>query len=111
MTALALERSPETELPTAWQELAGGLGLRGEIAMLWAYFDETGTHGDDGRLVRMNIGGMVADRSAWDELEGDWSRALAKIGKPSLHMRTLMKDREQMIDAFLPIVANHTPVC
>jgi Protein of unknown function (DUF3800) len=44
--------------------------------MLWAYFDETGTH-DQSEMVM--IGGLVSAADDWQSLENDWQRLLSNL--------------------------------
>jgi hypothetical protein len=59
------------------------------IAMLWAYFDESGFHApqlNGGGWRKMTVGGCIADDEAWNQLSVDWSAALSIWGLPVFHM-------------------------
>jgi hypothetical protein len=79
--------------------------------MFFAYFDESGTPGPDGKLVRMTVGGAVAHVNAWKALDEDWAASLHSVGRRGLHMRELMlvPDRERLVEMFASIIAKHTP--
>lgn len=45
--------------------------------MLVAYFDESGTHGDQSKVV--TVAGLVGDTLEWSRLEAPWKKRLGKI--------------------------------
>jgi hypothetical protein len=51
------------------------------LAMLVAYFDESGTHGEDSRVV--TVAGFLGDSIAWARLEPPWRKRLGPI--PCFH--------------------------
>jgi Protein of unknown function (DUF3800) len=59
----------------------GGCGLK-VIAMLFAYFDESGT--SDHEDVAL-IGGAIADLAFWDQLEAPWKKILRSFGINTYH--------------------------
>ena len=52
-------------------------------AVVVAYFDESGTHGDSGVFA---IAGYVAAQEDWIRFETDWKRALRRAGISYFHM-------------------------
>ena len=63
-----------------FNDLAVGLGWKpkSEIAMLWGYFDESGTHDPaTGRLTALTIGGCIAPAEAWQSFCAAWGDAMA----------------------------------
>jgi hypothetical protein len=80
------------------------------IAMMQAFFDESGEHDrHTGRPVRLTIGGMLAPVEAWQRFDSEWGATLARVGLSALHMRTLtLADRrEDLLDRFVPIIGKH----
>lgn len=56
------------------------------IAMIWAYYDESGEYGPDGALLNMSIGGCVARLEAWEKFTDQWRTILDREGLPFFHM-------------------------
>lgn len=71
-----------------FEELGLGLHWRGKaIAVLWAYFDESGAHGAGGILRRLTLGCAVAPFENWQALEPLWNDVLADAELPNgFHM-------------------------
>lgn len=97
-----------TTTPTAFAELSSGLFWQPSevIAMLWAYFDESGEHDASGALRALTIGGLVAPLEAWQRFEKDWRAALRLEGLSTFHRRELGPGRDER---FLQIIASHVP--
>jgi hypothetical protein len=97
-----------TTNPTAFAELSSGLFWQPSevIAMLWAYFDESGEHDASGALRALTIGGLVAPFEAWQQLEKEWRAALRSEGLSTFHRRELGPGRDER---FLQIIASHAP--
>lgn len=55
----------------------------GTLAMLSAYFDDSGTHGTSGIVV---VGGLVGNEDAWSSLEPEWRRLLDYYDLSAFHM-------------------------
>jgi hypothetical protein len=75
---------------SGFDELAAGLGWRpdSEIAMLWAYFDESGEHEPEtGRLKQLTIGGWIASGEEWTRFSKEWRSVLERAGISAFHMR------------------------
>ena len=53
------------------------------LAVLVAYFDESGTHGDAAKVVA--VSGFLGDSMAWAQLERPWKKALAQRGHQYFH--------------------------
>jgi hypothetical protein len=87
-------------------ELAAGLSWKPNeiIAMLWAYFDESGEHGPSCELTRLTIGGLIAPLTAWRAFELDWDAALMRHNRREFHRRDYGSDG---IDEFIRIIARH----
>jgi hypothetical protein len=96
------------EVATAFAELSSGLFWQPSevIAMLWAYFDESGEHGPSGELRTLTIGGLVAPFEAWQQFEKDWRAALRSEGLSAFHRRELGPGRDER---FLQIITSHVP--
>jgi hypothetical protein len=57
------------------------------IAMLWAYFDESGEHDPvTGHLVRLTVGGWIASCEAWQRFDEQWQNVLEAEGISMFHM-------------------------
>ncbi len=55
--------------------------------MLWAYFDESGTHGTTGREKWLVFGGAIATQESWEQVSAAWNDALADFSiPPPFHM-------------------------
>ena len=71
-------------------ELARALRWRPDrlVAMLWAYFDESGVHdiGGTGKLDWLILGGGLTTAENWDFLTGEWNDALKSVGIKAFHM-------------------------
>lgn len=93
---------------TAFAELSSGLFWQPSevIAMLWAYFDESGEHDASGALRALTIGGLVAPFEAWQQFEKDWRAALRSEGLSAFHRRELGPGRDER---FLQMIASHVP--
>ena len=68
--------------------LAFGRRSDSRLAMLWAYFDESGEHDHvTGHLKQLTIGGWIGPRERWKQFDSEWAAALdrAKI-KTMFHM-------------------------
>jgi hypothetical protein len=50
------------------------------IAMLWAYFDESGEYQSDGTLRRLTLGGCIASFENWQSFNQKWRAALDDEG-------------------------------
>ena len=68
-------------------ELAGGLCWRPSenVAMIWAYYDESGEYAD-GKLLNMSIGGCVSSLAKWELFKVDWCATLQAEGLSYFHM-------------------------
>lgn len=55
------------------------------IAMLWAYFDESGEY-QDGTLKRLTLGGCIASFENWQAFDQRWRAALDDEGVNVFHM-------------------------
>lgn len=69
-----------------------GRGKRANLAMLWAYFDETIVNAADGkdgkqRPTEMFVGGCVADARKWEKFTRKWRRALDQAEVTSFHAK------------------------
>jgi Protein of unknown function (DUF3800) len=102
---LALDVRPVT-MPSAFAELAAGVCWKPEemIAMLWAYFDESGEHGPKGGLQRLTIGGLIAPIEAWREFDEEWGDVLGAQGMNFFHRRAEGAGRD---DRFMRIIGEH----
>jgi hypothetical protein len=81
--------------------LIGGWNERDILAMLHGYFDESGEHGPDGKLVQLTLGGFIA---RWPEVEAlcrEWRAALDDCNWREFHMREFASD-EDKFDAWEP---------
>lgn len=69
---------------TCWpiSEFAQSIGAR-NLAMLVAYFDESGTHGNKSKAVC--ISGFVGTSTEWARLEKPWSEHLLTLGVSTFH--------------------------
>lgn len=87
-------------------ELSAGLcwKLDERIAMLWAYFDESGKHGPSGELLELTIGGLIASQAAWRALEVEWNAALATAGLREFHGRVFLPAG---VEQFVRIIGRH----
>jgi hypothetical protein len=68
--------------------IAAGLGWAEQdiVAMVWAYYDESGQYDDRGRLLNMSMGGIVAPLDRWRGFEEKWKLSLAVEGLTAFHM-------------------------
>jgi hypothetical protein len=75
-------------------ELACGLRWQPdkEVMMLWAWFDESGTH-EGGELRRLTIGGWIAPLDAWTAFSEEWRDALRAAGATAFHGREFRHGR------------------
>jgi hypothetical protein len=91
---------------TGVSELAAGLFWKPseKIAMLWAYFDESGEH--DQTPHRLTIGGLIAPLSDWQAFEVAWDAALQRHNRRSYHRRDFAGDDSE----FVKIIAEHVPL-
>lgn len=98
------------KLPLAesgFAELAAALFWKPEeaVAMLWAYFDESGEHDKaSGALRELTIGGLIAPQEAWQAFDVEWSAALARRDLREFHRRQF---NPKGIGQFLEIIARH----
>lgn len=91
---------------TGIAELAAGLFWKPNeiIAMLWAYFDESGEHDrTSGTLTRLTIGGLIAPLTKWQAFEVAWDAALARHNLREFHRREFGPEG---IEEFLKIIAH-----
>jgi Protein of unknown function (DUF3800) len=56
------------------------------IAMLWAYFDESGEYQSDGTLRRLTLGGCIASFDNWQAFNQKWRSELDDEGIQVFHM-------------------------
>lgn len=54
--------------------------------MLWHYLDESGEHGEGGKLARLTVAGGIADADAWNAFNAQWHTMLNEFGVPEFHM-------------------------
>jgi hypothetical protein len=105
MKNLALKLPPH-EL-SGFAELASGLFWNPNevVAMLWAYFDESGGHDQSsGELRELTIGGLIAPFEAWQAFDVEWDAALVTRGLREFHRRMF---RPEGIEEFVQIIARH----
>jgi hypothetical protein len=102
---IALDVSSVT-MPSAFAELAAGVCWKPEemIAMLWAYFDESGDHKQAGTLTRLTIGGLIASADAWKAFDDEWTWALAAKNRRHFHRRDFQVEE---VDTFVRIICRH----
>jgi hypothetical protein len=81
-------------------ELSVGLGWRAKtvVVMMWAYFDESGEHGPDGKLIRLTLGGFMAPWEAVQRLDQRWKAALDAEGMDEFHMKDWASDEDRFAD-------------
>jgi hypothetical protein len=75
--------------------LLGGWNGRDVVVMLHGYFDESGEHGPDGKLVQLTLGGFIA---RWPEIEAlcrEWRAALDECNWREFHMREFASDEDK----------------
>lgn len=65
--------------------------------MLSAFFDESGIHAPDGRLIKLTIGGCLSDKASWDRLSEDWAKAIDAWGLDLFHMADFEARKPPMI--------------
>ena len=85
--------------------------------MLWGYFDESGEHGPDGKLLRLTLGGFFAPWQAVEQLCQVWRKALDDEGLSEFHMKEIASDeraydqwppaRQLRLDRFIDIVCEY----
>ena len=94
MNNLALKLHPTL---SGLDELAAGLSWKPNevIAMLWAYFDESGSHASSG--LRLTIGGLIAPLSAWQSFEVEWDAALVRRNLRYFHKRDFVGDDAEFV--------------
>ena len=104
MNNLAL-KFPLTE-PSGFAELAAGLFWKPEemVAVIRAYFDESGGHGVGGGLTRLTIGGLIAPADTWKAFEADWNAALVRAGLAEFHGRVVLPETAEQ---FVEIIGRH----
>jgi hypothetical protein len=57
------------------------------VAMLWAYFDESGLHkAETGKLDWLVLGGAIASEEDWEHVSIEWEAALNNFGITTFHM-------------------------
>lgn len=61
-----------------------GLPKDSAIAMITAYFDESGTHD---AAVATTVGGFFANQESWDKFNSDWLSILGRWNVSCLHMK------------------------
>ena len=76
-----------------FRELADVLGWRplSRVAMTWAYFDESGLHGEGGHLERFFIGGGIATAENWEKAGQEWEEIRKEFGFNCFHMTDFEK--------------------
>jgi hypothetical protein len=90
--------------------------------MLWAFFDESGQHGPDGRLLKLTVGGCIARFEEWECMSLAWSMALDKMAIPMFHMKDFEarrrcfdkwthQQRTDRLNILLDIIASFKPAC
>jgi hypothetical protein len=92
---------------SGFAELAAGLFRKPEemVAMLWAYFDESGEHDrTSGTLTRLTIGGLIASAEAWKAFDDEWAWALAAKNRRYFHRRDFQLEE---VDDFVRIICRH----
>jgi hypothetical protein len=107
---LALKNKP-TETPKAgFAELAAALGWAPEemVAVIRAYFDESGEHGADDALTRLTIGGLIAPAEAWGAFEGEWQSALDRNSLREFHARNVS---DFVMEEFAEIITSRIGLC
>jgi len=105
--SVALEASTRWVERSGFAELAAGAFWKPDerIAMLWAYFDESGDHDPaSGALLGLTIGGLIAPLEVWQAFDEEWGAALKAQGLSYFHRRQFSSDR---LDEFLRIVCRH----
>jgi hypothetical protein len=75
-------------MTTPFSGLASALYWREKdpVAMIFAYYDESGEYGSDGTLLNMSIGACVSTREKWERLGVAWRAALEREGLAAFHM-------------------------
>jgi hypothetical protein len=93
-----------------------------KIAMLWAFFDESGWHPDNGKLAKLTVGGCIASYEAWQSLMLDWPGAIAGMGIDCFHMTDFEarvppykawtdQQRKDRLNVLLDIIGTVKPAC
>jgi hypothetical protein len=95
----------------------GGWGERDILAMVYGFFDESGEHGFDGKLLQLTLGGFIA---RWPEVEAlcrEWRTALDHCCWSEFHMREFASDEDKFdtwpperrarLDGFVDILCSH----
>jgi hypothetical protein len=79
-----------------FDDMACGLGWKPQtvIGMMWAYFDESGEHGPDGKLLRLTLGGFMAPIENVRRLCERWEEALHAEGLGEFHMKHIASDED-----------------
>jgi hypothetical protein len=91
-------------------ELASALYWKPEevVAVIRAYFDESGDHGPNGTLTRLTIGGLIAPRQAWEVFDREWAEALEDTDIRQFHARNASGS---VIERFARIITSRIGVC
>jgi hypothetical protein len=66
-------------------------GGRGVLALLYAYFDESGTHGSATNIM---VAGFVGSKTSWRRLQRDWKAVLARDQVECFHYTDLRYARK-----------------
>jgi hypothetical protein len=93
---------------TGFDELVIGLCWKPEetVAMLWAYFDESGEYDPtSGYLSSLTIGGLIGTVWQWQRLDKQWAAALERAGIAEFHRKNV--SHSGLIDELYRIIAGN----